>query len=108
MISSRLKALTIALLAATAATAAVAGDPLPVRTIAVKYGDLDLQTADGKQELDRRLTSAARRVCPDLYSRRNQTSSAARACISRAVDEARGQVSQQQLANAPAMNRDRS
>ena len=35
----------------------------PPPTIAVHYGDLDLNLAEGRATLDRRLRAAARRVC---------------------------------------------
>ena len=52
-------------LAATGIAATLGAVPANAEpmTIKVPYADLDLHTADGQQELDRRLDRAARKVC---------------------------------------------
>jgi UrcA family protein len=100
------KAVMLAALLATGAAALAAGSV--ARQVAVKVSDLDLQTEAGRQELQRRVTLAARKVCPDVDSRTLRTKMAGRACVDRAVREALGQVGERQLAGAPALESDRS
>jgi len=42
---------------------AIAAQPAFAEAIAVTYQDLDLSTEQGRQELDNRIDSAARKVC---------------------------------------------
>lgn len=99
-------ALLLGAMLATGPTAFAAGSA--ERQVAVKIGDLNLQSAAGRRELEHRLTRAARKVCPDPYSRSVQTAMTARACVERAVGQALGQVRQRQLAGAPPLGSDRS
>lgn len=99
--------LMLGVLLATGAAAVAADASAPPR-VAVKVGDLNLGSEAGRQELDRRLMRAARKVCPDIYSRSVQTRMAGTACVNRAVEQALGQVEQRRLAGAPALRRERS
>lgn len=59
-----LKTASITLAAAlTLAGTAVAAQETDTRTTGVTYRDLDLSTAEGRAELDRRIDNAARQVC---------------------------------------------
>lgn len=106
MNKGRGKALLLVVLLAAGATAMAAGSA--ASQIAVKVADLNLQTEAGRHELERRLTIAARKVCPDADSRNLRARMAGRACVNRAVEEALGQVEERQLAGAPALKHDRS
>ena len=57
----RMQSLALALAAAGLAVPAAAADEAP--SIAVRYSDLNLTSAEGQQQLDRRLERAAREVC---------------------------------------------
>jgi len=57
----------VAALATTAAHAQAGTGQGPVQSEAVFYGDLDLTSARGVAALDRRIKSAARRVCRVHY-----------------------------------------
>lgn len=61
-----------------AATPALAQDPAP--RIAVAYADLNLNTAGGVAELDRRIDRAVDRVCPDAIGPYIQEIRAAAKC----------------------------
>lgn len=75
------------------AVAAALGLALPAapalaeyQSIAVSYGDLDLASPQGQKRLDRRIESAARKVC-GYYGRTNAStleSTKARACYKQA------------------------
>jgi UrcA family protein len=54
----------------------------------VKYSDLNLQTTDGVQTLYRRLTAAARAVCVPGVTLGHSQKAEARACASKAVQDA--------------------
>lgn len=82
-------ALTTPLLAAT---------PADARSVSVSYGDLDLNTASGIDRLYRRIESAARAVCPDVYSRDLGTAFAARHCEAEAISAAVNKVNNTRLA----------
>ena len=81
-----------------------AGD---VRRAAVAYGDLNLQSAVGKERLNQRLRFAARTVCPDADSRDLSTRIAAKRCVRQAVGQAAADVSEQQVARAATRTDDR-
>ena len=57
----RMQSLALALTAAVLAAPVLAADEAP--SVGVRYGDLDLTTAAGQRQLDRRLERAAREVC---------------------------------------------
>ena len=57
----KMQSLALALTAAALAVPAAAADE--AQSVAVRYGDLDLGTADGQRQLDIRLERAAREVC---------------------------------------------
>ena len=57
----RMQSLALAVVAAALAVPALAADEAP--RIGVRYGDLDLTSAEGQQKLDQRLERAAREVC---------------------------------------------
>jgi UrcA family protein len=50
-------------LIAVSALAVVAGTPAAARDFVVKYDDLNLQTAKGQKELERRIDRSAREYC---------------------------------------------
>ena len=52
---------TAAIGLAVSSTPAIAGDGS--QSMAVKYSDLNLSTADGQKQLDRRINAAAKKVC---------------------------------------------
>ena len=90
-------------LIALAAVAALVGTPaLAAESKTISYRDLDLSSASGRQELDRRISAAARSLCDSsaietgtlLRSRKAQScykeaSAAARAAIAAQVKEDR-------------------
>ena len=61
-------------------------------SVAVPYGDLDLKTPGGANELDRRITLAADYVCKQLERRYPEGSPETRACAREAVRDTRPQV----------------
>ena len=71
-------------------------------SVSVKYGDLNVQTRAGAAVLHRRLTAAARSVCPDIHERDLRAASIARACVDQAVDRAVAAIGQPQLAQLHA------
>ena len=81
-------------LIALTAFAVVAGTPVAARDFVVKYDDLNLQTAQGKKQLERRIDKAAREYCgldaQHVGTRIPQKS--ARNCFSSARTAAREQL----------------
>jgi len=77
-------------------TATFAGDGAP--SVTVRYDDLNLATPVGVEILYRRISSAARAVCPDVHSRELVVVSAGERCQANAVAEAVRQVNNPQLA----------
>jgi UrcA family protein len=71
--------------ALTAAMPAAAQAPT---TVVVKYGDLDLTRPAGREALQTRLDSAAKRVCGVLGHPDLRTKQMARECRSAAIDQA--------------------
>ncbi len=57
----RMQSLALAFAAAVLAAPALAADEAP--SVGVRYGDLDLTSAEGQWQLDIRLQRAAREVC---------------------------------------------
>ena len=85
-----------ALAATTTSFAGSQADMAP--TVVVSYGDLNLSTDDGVKALYRRISSAARQVCPDVYSRDLTTVAAGERCQVAAVEQAVRQVNNSKLA----------
>jgi UrcA family protein len=80
-----------------AAGAASAADS-DVPSIVVKYSDQSLATDDGAYALYRRLTSAAERVCPDVWSKDLSRRAKAKECRDEAVARAIRQIDNSRLA----------
>jgi UrcA family protein len=81
---------------ATASYAAPQAGDAP--EVTVRYSDLNLSTTDGASELYRRISVAARQVCPDVYSRDLRTSVAGERCEANAVAKAVRELNSPQLA----------
>lgn len=68
----------------------------PIETVTtsriVSYRDLDLSTAAGKQELDKRVKTAARRACDWLDQMHPIAAQGSPDCLSTAVNSAKDQV----------------
>jgi UrcA family protein len=60
----RIAALAACVLAGSLGVAQAATPSDDVPTVVVRYGDLDLSTQEGAQTLYKRISSAARQVCP--------------------------------------------
>lgn len=67
-------------------------------SVTVRYGDLDLSTAAGADVLYRRISGAARQVCPDVYSRDMNTATAGKRCQATAIATAVQRLDNPQLA----------
>lgn len=102
MQSRNRSALVIVALAGMLVSGALTAGPknasgIPV--LAVEYGDLDLTTAKGVQALHRRLTTAAKRVCPRTDVVVNALDRvAARECQKQALDRAVNEIGNPDLA----------
>lgn len=79
---------TLALIALTMTAGGIAAPAMAQEDqtprVMVRYGDLDLQTADGRERLDARIRGAIRSMCrtdprPTLWSRASQQACEARA-----------------------------
>jgi UrcA family protein len=95
-----LACLTVAL--AVSGTA-LAGTPSTARsadvpTVTVRYDDLNLATDRGTAVLYKRITNAARQVCPDEFSRDLAVVTASRACQAKAIARAVQDVNNPKLA----------
>ena len=66
-------------------------------SVTVRYDDLNLSTTAGVDKLYHRISSAARDVCPDIYSRDTNIALAAHRCQAAAIARAVSQV------NSPAL-----
>lgn len=84
-------------LAATA-TSFAAPPSAEAPSVVVRYGDLNLATAVGVDTLYRRISNAARQVCPDVYSRDLSTVAAGERCQADAVTRAVHELNNPQLA----------
>lgn len=74
------------------AAAPVAQDPVaPAASVAVNYSDLNLNTAKGRAELDRRLNRAVAKVCPAPDHRQLSQLQATEACRQVALTSANQQ-----------------
>jgi UrcA family protein len=105
--SPRARRLTVTLMSACAVTAlsvaanvAKAADvPPATASVVVKYADLDVATPNGAAKLYRRISNAARRVCPDADSRSLGDKMAAWSCRRQAVNRAVESVSSPAVAS---------
>jgi UrcA family protein len=85
-----------ALGATTGSFAAPLSDDVP--SVTVRYDDLNLGTPEGVNALYRRISSAARAVCPDEHSRDLNVVAASERCQANAVAQAVRGVNNRQLA----------
>jgi UrcA family protein len=83
-----LSALAASLLAATASAGAVYGWSDQPPSVTVRYGDLNLASADGRSSLYRRLRQAAQQVCPDADASDMGRFARSQACQIQAVQRA--------------------
>jgi UrcA family protein len=83
----------VAAVASFAATPAADG-----LSVSVRYDDLNLSTTKGVNTLYRRISAAAREVCPDIYSRDLHVVLAAQHCQSAAIAKAVSEVNNPSLA----------
>jgi UrcA family protein len=90
------------------ATPLLAASPADALSVSVKYSDLDLSSANGVDRLYRRIESAAREVCPDIYSRDLGIASAGRHCEAEAISAAVSRVNNAKLALVHASRVSRS
>ena len=67
-------------------------------SVSVRYDDLNLATTAGVNTLYRRISFAARDVCPDIYSRDTNIVLAAHRCQAAAIARAVSQVNNPALA----------
>jgi UrcA family protein len=89
----------LAIVGVVASVASFAATPaVDVRSVSVRYDDLNLSTTAGVDTLYRRISAAARDVCPDIYSRDIDTVAAAQRCQTAAISKAVSQVKNPSLA----------
>lgn len=86
----------LAAMSVTAISFAAPVDDVP--TVAVRYDDLNLATAAGANTLYHRISSAARKVCPDPFSRDLLVVAASERCQAQAIAQAVREVNSPQLA----------
>jgi len=86
-----------ALTVATTSFAAAPSVDSP-RSVTVHYDDLDLSSTAGVNVLYKRISAAARQVCPDIYSRDLGVVAAADRCYASAVAKAVTEVNNPHLA----------
>jgi len=86
----------VGVVASVASFAATPGVDAP--SVSVRYDDLNLSTTAGVDTLYRRISAAARDVCPDIYSRDTHIVLAAQRCQSAAISKAVSQVNNPSLA----------
>jgi UrcA family protein len=67
-------------------------------SVQVRYDDLNLATTTGVNTLYRRISVAAREVCPDVYSRDLHVVLAGQRCQAAAIAKAVGEVNSPSLA----------
>jgi UrcA family protein len=90
---------TLAVVGVVASVASFAATPgVDAPSAEVRYGDLDLATTAGVDVLYRRISAAARDVCPDVHSRDLRTVLAAQRCQAAAISKAVSQVNNPSLA----------
>jgi UrcA family protein len=91
--------LVLAVAGFAASVTAFAGTAaLDAPSVSVRYDDLNLSTTAGVDTLYRRISVAARSVCPDVYSRDPSVVIAANRCQSAAVAKAVSEVNNPSLA----------
>ncbi len=95
-------ALAGAIVAAGMATSSFAASAPGAPAVAVRYDDLNLATPQGVNALYRRISLAARQVCPDFYSRDLVMVAAAKSCQAEAVAHAVNETHNAQLASLHA------
>jgi UrcA family protein len=95
----KLALLTLGSLTAALSFGAVnAATPDNPPSVVVKYGDLDLSTANGVNEVYRRIVRAARQVCPEMSFQDLSLQGKIAACRDQAVARAIRQIDNPQLA----------
>lgn len=83
----------------TVATTSFAAQPdSDAPRVAVRYDDLNLATSVGANTLYRRISAAARQVCPDVYSRDLAVVAAGERCQAHAISQAVHDLNNAQLA----------
>jgi len=80
------------------ATGFAATPDVDAPSVKVRYDDLNLATSAGVNVLYRRISAAARQVCPDIYSRDPHVALAAQHCQAAAVAKAVTEVNSPSLA----------
>jgi UrcA family protein len=91
--------LVLAVAGLVASVAGFADTPdVYVPSVKVRYDDLNLATPSGTNTLYRRISAAARDVCPDLYSRDLHVVLAAQHCQAAAIARAVSEVNSPSLA----------
>jgi UrcA family protein len=93
---SKFALVVVAAVASAASFAGTSGADAP--SVSVRYDDLNLSTTAGVDKLYRRITSAARDVCPDIYSRDTHVVLIAQRCQAAAITKAVSQVNNPGLA----------
>lgn len=95
-VASKFALAIVGVVASVASFAATPGVDAP--SVSVRYDDLNLSTTAGVDTLYRRISAAARDVCPDIYSRDTHTVLAAQRCQAAAISRAVSQVNNPSLA----------
>jgi len=91
--------LTLAVVSVVASVGAFAVTPtVATSSVSVRYDDLNLSSAAGVNSLYHRISSAARDVCPGVYSRDLYVAAAAHRCEADAVAKAVSEVNNPHLA----------
>ena len=91
--------LALSIAGLVASVTGFAGTPaVDAPSVSVRYDDLNLSTSAGVNTLYRRISMAAREVCPDIYSRDPHVFVAARYCQAAAVTKAVSEVNNPRLA----------
>jgi UrcA family protein len=75
-----------------AAPAAFAAPTASTKSIEVRYGDLDLASADGQQRLNQRIVRAAKAVCRDERATGSLITPVDHACYKQALSNTRERV----------------
>ena len=89
----------LAIVGVVASVASFAATPaVDAPSVSVRYDDLNLSTTAGVDALYRRISAAARDVCPDIYSRDTNIVLAAQHCQAAAISKAVSQVNSPGLA----------
>jgi UrcA family protein len=92
-----------AALTVTATSFAAPGSGAPL-SVTVRYSDLDLATAAGASALYRRISVAARQVCPDSYTRDLGMLAASQRCQANAIAQAVRELNNPQVAAVHAVH----